>query len=254
MEVRLGPSQTGPDGGEERVRIAALVKARGEAPFLEREPEDTETTWPHLVVWEFVAAMLFIAILLVISWLVNAPLVDHANPDLTPNPSKAPWYFLNLQELLLHMHPSLAGVIVPALLLLWLMAIPYLDNTTEGQGQWFASQRGAPIALFSSVFAAVLVGAMVLFDEYLGVRRLLAPLGVPTFVIETIIPIAVMLGFPAILLRLVKAIWGQVNQRDKLMALFFGFVATYLVLTIIGTAFRGPGMHLIWPWEMPPAH
>jgi hypothetical protein len=252
MESRLRAKASRPDGGEERLRVAALVKAEGEIPVLQREPEDTETTWPHLVVWEFIAAMLFIVILLAASWVVNAPLVEHANPDVTPNPAKAPWYFLNLQELLLHMHPSLAGVLVPGLFLLWLMTIPYLDNTTEGVGQWFTSRRGARIALFSSIFAAVLVAGLVVFDEFLGVRRLLAPLGVPTFVIEALIPIAVMVGFPAILLYLVKAIWGQTNRREKLMALFFGFVATYLVLTIIGTAFRGPGMHLFWPWDMPP--
>ena len=254
MESRLTTKSGGPNGAEDRVRIAAIVKVQGEVPALQREPDDTVTTWPHLVVWEFIAAMLFIVALLAMSWLVNAPLVDHANPDLTPNPAKAPWYFLNLQELLLHMHPSLAGVIVPGLLLLWLMTIPYLDNTTEGAGQWFTSRRGARIAIFSSVFASVLVPAMVAFDEYVGVRRVLSPMGVPTFVIESVIPVAVMVGFPALLLYLVKAFWGPVNRREKLMALFFGFVATYLVLTIIGTAFRGPGMHLFWPWEMPAAH
>ncbi|MBI2883377.1 MAG: menaquinol-cytochrome C reductase [Candidatus Methylomirabilis oxyfera] len=254
MQVRTTGKTTGPNGGEDRVRIAAIVKVQGEVPALQREPDDTVMTWPHLVVWEFIAAMVFILALLAVSWLVNAPLVDHANADLTPNPAKAPWYFLNLQELLLHMHPSLAGVIVPGLLLLWLMTIPYLDNTTEGAGQWFTSRQGARIALFSSVFAAVLVPAMVAFDEYLGVRRSLTPLGVPAFVIESVIPVALMVGFPALLLYLVRLFWGQVNRREKLIALFFGFVATYLVLTIIGTAFRGTGMHLFWPWDMPPAH
>ncbi|MDP2936332.1 MAG: hypothetical protein Q8O86_07575, partial [Dehalococcoidia bacterium] len=81
----------------------------------------------------------------------------------------------------------------------------------------------------------------------------LAPLGVPAFIIESVIPVVLMVGLPAVLLYLVSAIWGRVNTREKMIALFFGFVATYLVLTIIGTAFRGPGMHLFWPWEMPPA-
>lgn len=254
MGVRTLGKTGGPDGSEDRVRVAAIVKVQGEVPALHREPDDTVTTWPHLVVWEFIAAMLIIVALLALSWLVNAPLVDHANPDLTPNPAKAPWYFLNLQELLLHMHPSLAGVIVPGILLVWLMTIPYLDNTTEGTGRWLTSRRGAFIALFSSTFAAVLVTAMVLFDEYVGVRRMLNPMGIPAFVFESLIPVAVMVGFPALLLYLLKAMWGQLNRREKLMALFFGFVATYLVLTIIGTAFRGTGMHLFLPWDMPPAH
>ncbi|MDP2660708.1 MAG: menaquinol-cytochrome C reductase [Dehalococcoidia bacterium] len=254
MESRTPNKATGPNGSEERLRIAALVRVKGEAPVLQRDPDDTVSTWPHLVVWEFIAAMLFILLLLAVSWLVNAPLVDHANPDVTPNPAKAPWYFLNLQELLLHMHPSLAGVIVPGLLLLWLMTIPYLDNTTEGIGQWFSSGRGARITLFSSVFAAVMVAAMIIFDEFVGVRRLLTPLGAPAFVIETAIPVAIMAVLPALMLRFIGRIWGQLNRRETLMALFFGFVTTYLVLTIVGTAFRGTGMHLFWPWEMPPVH
>lgn len=253
MEARLTGKTAGSNGIEDRVRIAAVVKVQGEVPVLEREPDDTVSTWPHLVVWEFIAAMLFIVVLLAMSWLVNAPLVDHANSDLTPNPAKAPWYFLNLQELLLHMHPSLAGVIVPGLLLVWLMTIPYMDNSTEGTGKWVTSPRGVRIAMFSSAFAAVLVPLMVIFDEYVGVRRYLAPLGVPAFIIESVIPIVLMVVLPAVLLYLIRAIWGRANTREKMIALFFGFVATYLVLTIIGTAFRGPGMHLFWPWEMPPA-
>src|ERR1044071_9296457 len=79
-----------------------------------REREEELLVWPDLVFVEFICAVLFTFSFTIISALVNAPLIDRAIPDSTPNPSKAPWYFLNLQELLLHMHPSLAGVIVPA--------------------------------------------------------------------------------------------------------------------------------------------
>ena len=253
METRT-LDKAGPDGSQDRIRVAALVKIQGEIPVPERDPEDTVTTWPNLVVWEFIAAMLFTVMLIVMSWLVNSPLVEHANADLTPNPAKAPWYFMNLQELLLHMHPSLAGVIVPALVFVALVMVPYLDNTSEGLGRWFTSRRGLRIALLSSAFASALVTAMVVFDEFVGVRRLLAPLGVPAFVIEIVIPVAIMVGLPVLLLHVVKSLWGKPNSREMLTALFFGFVATYVVLTIIGTSFRGPGMHLFWPWEMPPAH
>src|SRR5579884_858467 len=85
--------------------------------------------WPQLVSIEFVAILVFTAMLLVLGTLVNAPLDLLANPDRTPNPSKAPWYFLNLQELLLHMHPALAGVIVPAAVVFVLIPlIPYIDR------------------------------------------------------------------------------------------------------------------------------
>ena len=78
-----------------------------------RQREEELLVWPDLVFIEFIAALLFTLTFTALSILINAPLQDRANPATTPNPSKAPWYFLNLQELLLHMHPALAGVIVP---------------------------------------------------------------------------------------------------------------------------------------------
>src|SRR5437870_5592553 len=105
--------------------------------------------WPQLVSIEFVAILVFTAMLLILGTVVNAPLDLLANPDRTPNPSKAPWYFLNLQELLLHMHPTLAGVLVPGGALVLLAAIPYIDNTPQGTGRWFTTPAGKSIAIFS---------------------------------------------------------------------------------------------------------
>src|SRR5438309_8479047 len=87
---------------------------------------DTVQVWPHLVVIEFLAAIIFTINLVLLSTLVNGPLDQLANADATPNPSKAPWYFLNLQELLLHMNPALAGVIVPTAALGLIAVIPYV--------------------------------------------------------------------------------------------------------------------------------
>ncbi|TAK22194.1 MAG: menaquinol-cytochrome C reductase [Chloroflexota bacterium] len=206
--------------------------------------------WPQLVSIEFVAMLVFTLMLLLLGTLVNAPLALLANPDATPNPSKAPWYFLNLQELLLHMHPSLAGVIVPGGALALLAAIPYVDNTPIGTGRWFTSPMGKSIAWFSMVYATVLNIAMILFNEYVGVRRVLQPLGTPTVVIEIVIPIAMMYGLSHLLVVVVKRIWPAADTRHCLIALFSGFFATYIVLTMSGTAFRGEGMHLFWPWDV----
>ncbi|TAK36635.1 MAG: menaquinol-cytochrome C reductase [Chloroflexota bacterium] len=238
------------NGDEERLRLLALVEVEGVVPQLAKDVDDTEMTWPHLVIWEFIAAAVFLVVLLAVSWLVNAPLVDHANPSLTPNPAKAPWYFLNLQELLVHMHPTLAGVVVPGAAVLLLMAIPFVDTSPQGVGRYFDSSRGVQIALFSGIYAAALNVVMVLFNEFVGVRRMLDPLGVPTFIIEYVIPMGLMVGLPAIQVALVRKIWKGANTRDILIALFFAFVSTFLTLTIIGTAFRGPGMHLVWPWQL----
>src|SRR3990172_2580847 len=124
-----------------------LVK--GTSPMVEKGPEDTVMSWPHLLILEVLAALGTTVLLLFWSLAVNAPLRELANPDVTENPAKAPWYFLNLQELLLHMHPALAGVIIPGIMILLLMAIPYIDRSQKDVGVWFASKKGRSIALWS---------------------------------------------------------------------------------------------------------
>src|SRR5258705_13031132 len=115
------------DQDAQKKRLAALVREYG-ASKIEREPSNTGLVWPNLLVIEFLCSALLTLALVVLSVMINSPLEDHANADVTPNPSKAPWYFLNLQELLLHMDPALAGVIVPGVAILLLMVIPYFDD------------------------------------------------------------------------------------------------------------------------------
>ncbi|MEE8422892.1 MAG: hypothetical protein V3S31_08980 [Dehalococcoidia bacterium] len=106
-----------------------------------RQREEELLVWPDLVFIEFISAVLFGLTFTLLAILINAPLQDQANPAHTPNPSKAPWYFLNLQELLLHMHPALAGVIVPTIALIALGAIPYFDSDNAHQGEYLATPR-----------------------------------------------------------------------------------------------------------------
>jgi len=231
-----------------------MDKASTQTPLAaSKEAEDKVLVWPYLIHLEFIAALVLGLGLVIMAIFVNAPLEDLANPEKTPNPAKAPWYFLNLQELLLHMHPSLAGVIVPGLLLLALAAIPYIDRDKRDVAIWFASSAGRQIALFSAVYTSFLVTSLILFDEIIGARRLLTGWGVPAVVIEVVIPVLLMTGLPALLIWLVRRKW-QATTREVLIALFTGFVFTYLILTVIGTIFRGPGMQLYWPWAMPPKH
>ena len=130
-----------------------------------REREEELLVWPDLVFVEFICAVLFTLSFTVMSALVNAPLINRANPDVTPNPSKAPWYFLNLQELLLHMNPALAGVVVPTVALIVLAAVPYLDRDKAGQGVWFGTPNAVKISVFSAIFATVLTVGLILFDS-----------------------------------------------------------------------------------------
>jgi menaquinol-cytochrome c reductase cytochrome b/c subunit len=184
--------------------------------------------------------------------LINAPLAEIANPTVTPNPSKAPWYFLNLQELLLHMHPSLAGVIVPTVALVAIAAIPFIDRSPLGVGILFTSDKGKKIALFSGIYTFVLVVLLVLFDEFVGVTATLQG-RVPEVVYQYVIPVAVMIVLIAILGLLIWKIF-QPTRREMVIAFFTGFVVSFFVLTIIGTAFRGEGMDLFWPWDVESAH
>ncbi|MBI4597397.1 MAG: cytochrome b N-terminal domain-containing protein [Candidatus Omnitrophica bacterium] len=105
--------------------------------------------WPHLVSRELLAALLITIILFVWSIVLNAPLEAQANLNITPNPSKAPWYFLGLQELLVYFDPWIAGVVLPTLIIIGLCAIPYVDTNPKGIGYWakmrWTSARGAPL-------------------------------------------------------------------------------------------------------------
>src|SRR3990172_5180208 len=140
-------------------RAATAVSARAR-----REREDEVLVWPDLVFIEFVAAVLFTISLLILSAVLDAPLLNRADPDTTPNPSKAPWYFLNLQELLLHMEPAWAGVIVPTVALILIAAIPYWDRSNEGQGVYFSTRNAVRITIWGFGFATLMTIWLILYD------------------------------------------------------------------------------------------
>jgi hypothetical protein len=278
----------------ERTRPAAPPERRAR-----RDRDEEVLVWPDLVFVEFICAVLFTVTLTILSAAISGPLLDMANPDATPNPSKAPWYFLNLQELLLHMHPALAGVVVPTIALILLAAIPYFDSSHEGQGVWFGTKDAGRIAIFSLVFTFVITWALIFYDE--GFHQVLGAklglfdewpeqlkyftnfkaiqnainwpewttsipylpfelqlrgqsfqnLNLPAFIVEQLIPVAVMVGLPLVLLGIVRLWLGRLTKRDAMIAIFTGFMTVFFVMTIVGTAFRGEGMALVWPWEVP---
>jgi hypothetical protein len=135
-----------------------------------RERDQELLVWPDLVFIEFIAAVLFTLTFVGLSVVVDAPLLNQANSNITPNPSKAPWYLMNLQELLLHMDKGLAGVIVPTVALVVLAAIPYIDRSNDGQGVWFGTKNAVRITVFSFVFAAFYLTISVLWDDGAHVR------------------------------------------------------------------------------------
>jgi hypothetical protein len=248
---------TGPQpfpGQEKRLRLLAFVR-QDSVVRVDKRVEDTAMVWPHLLVIEFIVAMLWLVALFVISAAFNAPLQDHSNPDHTPNPSKAPWYLLQLQELLLHMDKGLAGVIVPSLaLFVFLPVIPYIDRSREGVGLWFTNKSGFRIFVFSSTFTIVVTFGLIFFDAatrpaFLRFATDNLPGGKVLFP-DYVIPISVMLGLSAVLVFLVRRLYGA-DTRGVMNALFTGFLWVFLVLVFVGTSMRGPGMDLYAPWNLP---
>ncbi|MCO5177722.1 MAG: hypothetical protein M9890_12250 [Thermomicrobiales bacterium] len=232
---------------EKRQRLLELVRGRTAARPTDLA-EDEVMVWPTLVVVEALSAVIFLFLLLGLSFIANPPLVERANATVTPNPAKAPWYFLNLQELLLHMHPALAGVIVPTVALVLIAAVPFFDRSPLGVGILFTSDKGKKIVWFSAIFTVVVEFGLIMFDNYIGVTKSLQG-KVAEVVYEQIIPVAIMVGFSLILIALLKIIYRP-TRRELFIGLFTGFVVSYFFLTIIGTFFRGYGMELMlyWPW------
>lgn len=144
------------------VREAAAKPADGEAGGPGSERGAMVSTWPHLLFRELLAALLALIVLAVVSIVADAPLEEPADPAHTPNPAKAPWYFVGLQELLHAFDPWIAGVLIPAIIVAGLCAIPYIDPTRGGQGEYAARRRPVAWLIFlvgmAGWFALIAVG------------------------------------------------------------------------------------------------
>jgi hypothetical protein len=245
-------------GQEKRLRLLAFVR-QDSVVRVDKRVEDTAMVWPHLLVIEFIAMMLWSIGLFVISAAFNAPLQDHSTADCTPNPSKAPWYLLNLQELLLHMDKGLAGVIVPTVwIFIFMPLIPYIDRSREGVGIWFTSENGKRITIFAAIYTTLLTMSLIFLDAvlkrygYIEFATAYFP-GGKQLLPNYLIPIATMIGLSLLLVYIVKRLYGA-NTREWMIAIWTGFVAVFLVLTVVGTSMRGPGMDLFAPWAVPTTH
>ena len=139
--------------------------AAGDDP-IEKEESDRVWVWPDLVYTELIALILCTAVLIVWSVGIEAPLEQPANPANTPNPSKAPWYFLGLQEMLVYFDPWLAGVVLPSLIIVGLMAIPYVDTNPKGNGYYTFRERRVEITIFLFGFL-VLWSALIVLGTFL---------------------------------------------------------------------------------------
>ena len=130
VEREPGPKLPGPPGvpGTERFRLLAYVKQESMVR-VDKRPDETVLTWPHLLRAEFLMAMLVTGLLVVTSFFIRAPLEEMANPAVTPSVAKAPWYFLGLQEILSYFNATVAGFLIPNFYIIGLMAIPFVDRS-----------------------------------------------------------------------------------------------------------------------------
>ena len=219
-----------------------LVIPRSPGEDINTRGEKVDTI-PNLIVREIAVALVLLAVILVISMLFNAPLAAKANPGLSPNPTKAPWYFMGIQEMLMHFHPVFSLFIMPLLLVFGLLSIPYINYQAETAGVWFCSGKGRKMALIAVVTAITATVGGVLADEFVAGSALR---GSPNMISSGLVPFAIMLTCCIGFYVFMKKKFGASNN-EAIQALFILLTTAFVVLTIIGIWFRGTGMQLIWP-------
>jgi quinol-cytochrome oxidoreductase complex cytochrome b subunit len=214
----------------------------------DKGPENTVFSFPVVLLAEIVLLLGVTFLLYVFSLIKQAPLEAIANPMVTTDPAKAPWYFVGLQELLEHMHPTLAGVFIPGILVGFLLILPYLDPERRGAGQWFGSKRGRAIVLWTALYTGIVMPAYIVLDNAFSLRESLRDIA-PQWVAQGLLP-ALILGILVILPLIILA-RSRPNRREILMTLFTVMIVSAIVYTASGFLFRGPGFKLFWPWAMP---
>ena len=228
--------------------LAAIV--RGRTPSVGRGPENTVPSMPHLFYAELAVLMLTLFVCLALSIAFDAPLKELANPNVPENPAKAPWYFLGLQELVAF-SAFMGGVGIPTIVLVGLGLIPYLDREESGTGDWFGGPGGWPLVRRS---LAIGLGAALAIESFIvnfGWLREWFP-KVPQLVITAINPGTVLTAiYAAYSVWLVKR---YNSSRAGALGLFTCFLCGFVVLTIMGTYFRGPNWDFYWSPSQWPKH
>lgn len=229
-------------------QLAAIVKGR--TSNVGRGPENTVPSMPHLFYAELGVLMLTTLVCVLLALVSDAPLKELANPAVPENPAKAPWYFLGLQELVAF-SAFMGGIGIPSIVLIGLGLIPYLDREEKGTGEWFGGPGGWPL-----VRQALLIG-------------FLAPLAIESFVIHFGWLREWFPNIPQLFITalnpgtLITAVYGAYSvwlvrryesARAGAMGLFTCFLCGFLVLTVIGTYFRGPNWVFYWSPSDWPKH
>jgi hypothetical protein len=217
------------DAKKEPRRIVFITRKTSAKVIDEREPK--LMTYPHLLVREAVVFEVLLIVMVLISLFWDAPLEQLANPLLTPNPAKAPWYFLGLQELLHFFPPFVAGILIPTLVVIALIVIPYFNVNVQGKPLW-GEQASRRFSIVIGVVIALLI-LLVVVDAW-------------TIIVPTVLVAGLLVG--AFLSKATTGWMATLRTKPLSWWVMTWFIATSVCLTVVGTFFRGPGWSWVWPW------
>jgi len=251
-DSRLGPARdvypVFTEAPTKTYHLAAIVK--GKTAAVGSGPENTIPSMPHLFYAELAVTMLTVLVCVAAALMIDAPLKELANPSVPENPAKAPWYFLGLQELVAY-SAFMGGVGIPGIVLVGLGLIPFLDRSELDTGKWFGGPGGWWLTLRSLVVGLALVLGIEALAIRCGWLREWFP-GIPQLVITLINPGTLLAAaYAAYSLWTVKR---YNSVRAGALALFTCFLCGFVVLTIIGTHFRGPNWEFFWSPSDWPKH
>jgi quinol-cytochrome oxidoreductase complex cytochrome b subunit len=219
------------DARKAPLRVAFVT--RRTSPQVKADDDAFVMTWPEGIFRGAVVAEALAIVLVWISLFFDAPLEGLANPMQTPNPAKAPWYFLGLQELLHYFPPVVAGVLIPTLVIVALVIIPYFNVNIEAEGVWLRNRRKR-LQIFWVVLLALIL-LLVTFEVYAVLApTLLIAAGMTLAARQTAGP---------------RETQGWLASRPLSFWIMTWFLLTSSILTVIGTFFRGPGWSWVWPWR-----
>jgi quinol-cytochrome oxidoreductase complex cytochrome b subunit len=226
-------------------KAGGLVIPRAPQEEIEERPVRLPTV-PNLLVREVVTALVLFAFILVFAMVFNSPLESRANPGLSPNPTKAPWYFSGIQEMLMHFHPFFSLFIIPMLIMIALLSLPYIDYELKPSGVWFGSFKGRKMALVAAITATIFTIIGILVDEYI-IDLAVWMQGVPASISNGLIPFGIILASIIGFYILIKRKYSASNN-EAVQALFVLFFVSFIILTATGIWFRGMGMKLMLPF------
>jgi quinol-cytochrome oxidoreductase complex cytochrome b subunit len=242
------PESTPADAPRKTYGLMCIVRDR--KPATNQDPADTVPSWPYLLRAELFVFMVCALVSLLLGMFLNAPLKEIANPSIPENPAKAPWYFLGLQEMVSY-SAFMGGMVIPAIVVLGLALIPYLDREGEDAGVYFSGKRGRAVVWKSVLFSAVMAVLAVAVPVRFGWLRSWFP-SIPQLLIILINPGTLLTAAYALHSLFVLRKTG--STRMAALALFTSFVVGFVILTYVGSVLRGPNWGFYWTHSSWPVH